>query len=390
MSDNFPTNTALRVGLIAGEASGDQLGADLIVALRERFPGLECFGMAGPRMRSAGCEALADMELLNVMGLVEVLRHYPRLRRLRGELTAAMLGRSPHVVIGIDVPDFALWIEARAKRAGTLAVHYVCPQVWAWRAGRIPGIARSIDLMLALFPFEVPFLARYGIAAAHVGHPLADRIPAAPDRARFRASLGLPATGPVVALMPGSRRQEISRLADLFLAAAVRLGATRPDAQFVLGAVNAEAARQLRARCAESAPGLPVTVVERKATEALLAADAALVASGTITLEAALCGTPSVVAYRMAPLSFWWLRRAVKVPHVALPNLLLERRLFPEFLQDDATPDALARALGHWLDDAPARQACAALLAGLRGQLARQAGRRAAEAIELALRGRAA
>ena len=388
MNKTFTPNTPLRVGLVAGEASGDQLGADLIGALRERFPDVECFGMAGPRMRALGCEALAGMEALNVMGLVEVLRHYPRLRRLRGELTDAILERRPHVVVGIDVPDFALWIETRAKQSGVLSVHYVCPQVWAWRAGRIPAIARAVDLLLALFPFEVPFLARHGILAAHVGHPLADRIPRNPDRPYFRALLGLPTTGPVVALMPGSRRQELARLADLFLATAATLATSRPDASFVLGAVNAEAAARLRARCAEVAPRLPVTVVERQATEALLAADAALVASGTITLEAALCGTPSVVAYRMAPFSFWWLKRAVKVPHVALPNLLLGQRIFPEFLQGDATPGALAGALGLWLDDQPAREACAALLAGLHGQLARQAGRRAAEAIESALHGR--
>lgn len=379
------TQPALRVGLIAGEASGDQLGADLLVALRERFPGLECFGMAGPRMRAAGCIGLADMDELNVMGLVEVLRHYPRLRRLRSGLTQAILARRPDVVIGIDVPDFALWIEARAKKAGVLAVHYVCPQVWAWRAGRLPSIARAVDLVLALFPFEVPFLAQHGIAAAHVGHPLADRIAPAAARADYRNLLQLPGDGPVVALMPGSRRQEISRLADLFLAAAEQLAARRPDAHFVLGAVSAEAATFLEARRAAVAPRLSLTIVQRQATEALLAADAALVASGTITLEAALCGTPSVVAYRMAPLSYWWLKRLVKVQHVALPNLLLERRLFPEFLQDAAKPDALAGALERWLGDNPAREACRSSLAALRDQLARKAGQQAAQAIQQAL-----
>ena len=376
---------SLRIGLVAGETSGDQLGADLITSLRERFPAAEFFGMAGPRMLAAGCHALAHVDQLNVMGLVEIIRHYPRLRALRKSLAADILARSPHVVIGIDVPDFALWIEARAKASGALAVHYVCPQVWAWRPGRIPGIARAVDLILALFPFEVPFLQGHGISAVHVGHPLADRIPAAPDRSHYRALLGLPPNGPLVALMPGSRRQEVARLADLFLAAGLRLAARQPDIHFVLGAVGPDAAAFLEARRLAVAPQLAVSIVQRQATEALLAADAALVASGTVTLEAALCGTPSVVAYRLAPLSYWWLRRLVTVPHVALPNLLLDQRLFPEFLQEAATPDALAGALEHWLVDEAAHRACQTKLAGLHAQLVRQAGRRAAEAIEAAL-----
>jgi len=364
-----------RIAIVAGEASGDQLGADLIEALRARHPGLEILGMAGPRMAAAGCRALAQVDELAVMGLVEVLRHYPRLRRLRGRLIDELLAARPDVLIGIDVPDFTLEIERRAKAAGIPAVHYVCPQVWAWRPGRLPKIRAAVDLVLALFPFEVPFLAAHGIEAAFVGHPLADRIPAEPNRAAARAALlpGEPATeGPLLAVLPGSRRQELARHAELFLAAARELATRRAGTRVVLGAVNATAARELDARLAgwpPSAGPLP-RIVTGRSTELLAAADVALVASGTVTLEAALSGTPAVVAYRLAPLSWWWLRRAVKVAHVALPNLLFGERVLPELLQDEATPDTLAAALEAWLAD-PARvsdyrRRCRALHASLR------------------------
>ena len=362
-----------RVFIVAGEASGDQLGADLIEALRARHPQIEVIGMAGPRMRAAGCRALARVEALAVMGLVEVLRHYPRLRRLQARLGDEVLAARPDVLVGIDVPDFTLDIERRARVAGIPTVHYVCPQVWAWRAGRVPRIRAAADLVLALFPFEVPFLAAHDIAAAFVGHPLADRIPLIPDRAAARRTL-LPdaAGGPLIAVLPGSRRQELARHAGLFLAAAQRLAAQTPGARIVCGAVDETAARYLEAQCvARDAPGLaaPAVVVGRS-LELLAAADVALVASGTITLEAALSGTPAVVAYRLAPLSYWWLRRAVKVPHVALPNLLLGERLLPELLQTEATPTALADALGAWLADpvrvARYRERCAELRSTLR------------------------
>lgn len=377
-----------RVALIAGEASGDQLGASVIEGLRARHPNLEFVGMCGPRMVAAGCRALADIEELNVMGIVEILRHYPRLRRLRARLTADILALQPDVVIGIDVPDFTFWMEARFKQAGIFAVHLVCPQVWAWRASRIPSLAKAVDLMLTLFPFEAPFLAGHGIKASFIGHPLADRIPAAPDRIATRQKLGLVESGPLVALMPGSRRQELSRHVDLFLLAAQRLQAAMPDARFVAGAVHAAAARQILERHAALAPTLPLTVVERQASEVLIAADTALVVSGTVSLESALCGTPAVVAYRMAALSHWWLRRLVTVAHIALPNLLLEKRLFPEFVQNEATPEALAGALERWLRDGPAREAARASCGQLHQQLAQQAGRSAALAIEQGLRKR--
>ncbi len=379
-----PVNASL-IALVAGEASGDQLGADLINGLRARFPAARFIGMTGPRMRAAGCESLADIEELNVMGLVEIVRHYPRLRALRSRLARQLTRLKPDVVVGIDVPDFTLWLEAHCKRQGILAVHYVCPQVWAWRAQRIPYIGRSIDHMLTLFPFEAPFLAEHGIEATFVGHPLADRLSALPDRRALRRALALPLDVPLVALMPGSRRQELARHVGLFLLAAKRLYQRKPTACFVAGAVHAAAARRIRDAHAALAPELPLQVLEDRASDVLVAADAALVVSGTVSLESALAGTPAVVAYRLAPLSYWWLKRLVRVPHVALPNLLLGRRLFPEFLQDAATPEALAAALGTWLDDEDARKACRDACAGLHQALARSAGDSAARAIECAL-----
>jgi len=346
-----------RVAIIAGEASGDQLGGDLITALRSRHPTVDVLGMAGPRMRAAGCRALADIDELAVMGLVEVLKHYPRLRALRRRLTSELLAARPDVLVGIDVPDFTLEIERQARAAGIPAVHYVCPQVWAWRAGRLPGIRQSTDLILTLFPFEVPFLAQHGIEAEFVGHPLADRIPLNLDRAAARrALLAGSQDGPLVALMPGSRRQELARHVGLFLRAAAELQRRRRDVRYAIGAVNEAGAEFIRAQAAMLVPSLPLEIVVARASDLLSAADAALVASGTVTLEAALCGTPSVVAYRLAAPSYWLMRRAVKVPHVALPNLLLDERLMPEFLQDAATPTALAGALEAWLDE-PARVA---------------------------------
>lgn len=379
-----------RVAIVAGEASGDQLGADLITALRARHPGMDVVGMAGPRMVAAGCRPLAQVDELAVMGLVEVLRHYPRLRRLRRRLIDELLAYRPDVLIGIDVPDFTLEIERRARLSGIPAVHYVCPQVWAWRAGRLPAIRAAVDLVLALFPFEVPFLREHGIAAAFVGHPLADRIPVDPDRRGIRAALlpdGNAAAGPLLAVLPGSRRQELARHAGLFLAAARTLRARRPDLRIVCGALNASAADEVRRHLGDWSEGPVPEIVTGRATELLAAADVALLASGTVTLEAALSGTPAVVAYRLAPLSWWWLRRAVKVPHVALPNLLLGERVLPELLQDSATPTALADALDAWLLDPQRVADYRARCRNLHASLAVGSGLAAAAAIERLLAG---
>lgn len=378
----------LRVGIVAGEASGDQLGADLIAALRRLVPDVEVCGVAGPRMLAAGCKAYAHAGELSVMGLVEVVRHYPRLRALRERLCAQFLTRPPDVFIGIDVPDFVLNIEARMKSAGIPTVHYVCPQVWAWRAGRIPGIARAVDLLLALFPFEVPFFGAHGIRAHFVGHPLADRIPHEIDRGRAREALGQPAELACVALLPGSRRQEILRHTDLYLTTAHQLLQQRAGLRFLIGAIDRDAATFIRKRHEAVCRALPVAVMTGRAMEMLAAADAVLAASGTVTLEAALSKTPLVVAHRLAPLSYLILRRAVQTPYIALPNILAGQRLVPEFLQAAAKPAALAAALLHWLDDPAAvleyREACSRL----HSMLQNNAGDTAARAVLMLVRER--
>lgn len=369
----------LRVGMVAGEPSGDQLGADLIKALRAQCPSVAITALAGPKMREADCMALASIDELSVMGIVEVLKHYPRLRRLRSRVTQHFLTNRPDIFIGIDVPDFVLNIETRLKRAKIPTLHYVCPQVWAWRHNRVAAIRDAADGVLALFPFEVPFLQKHGVNASFVGHPLADRIPLQVDRAAARAKLGL-GSGPLIALMPGSRRQELSRHVPLFLATAQVLARTLPAAQFVIGVMNAAAAAALNQQCAQLAPTLAVHVV-RQSQEALMAADAALCVSGTITLEAALTKTPLVVAYRMPWLTYQVLRRAVKIPRVALPNILIGRELVPEFIQNAATPERLAAALMRWMDGADSVAAYRAECLELHHALRNNAGAAAAAAV---------
>ena len=367
----------LRIGIVAGEASGDQLGADLIAALRRRFPTLIVEGMAGPRMRELGCGALATTEELSVMGIVEVAKHYRRLRALRERLISHFLASPPDLFVGIDVPDFVLHIEARLKAAGVLTAHYVCPQVWAWREERVAIIRRATDLVLTLFPFEAPFLQARNVNATYVGHPLADRLPLMVDRKAARAALELDSNGTYVALLPGSRRQEYARHQELFLQTARALWQTLPHVKFLYGAVNPQAGARVRQALARAGEGLPIEIVMGRSLETLSAADAALCASGTVTLEAALTKTPAVVTYRMAALSFAILRRLVKTRWVALPNLLTNRPLMPELLQEAATAPALAAALRAWLTDAAAcdvyRTACLELHHLLRNNAAEAA-----------------
>jgi len=367
--------------MVAGEPSGDQLGADLIIALRAQCPSVEITALAGPKMCDAGCVALASIEELSVMGIVEVLRHYPRLRRLRSRITQHFLANPPDIFVGIDVPDFVLSIETRLKRAKIPTLHYVCPQVWAWRQSRVAEISRAADGVLALFPFEVPFLRKHHVSATFVGHPLADRIPLEVDRRASRVRLGVPDAGPLIAMMPGSRRQEFSRHIPLFLATAQVLATTIPTAQFLIGVMNVAAGDTLTQQCAQLAPTLPIHVVVRQSQEALMAADAALCVSGTITLEAALTKTPLVVAYQMPWLTYELLRRVVKIPRIALPNILIGRELVPEFVQNAATPERLAGALMQWLGAADSVQAYRAECLELHYALRNNAGAAAAAAI---------
>ncbi|MGR8918498.1 MAG: lipid-A-disaccharide synthase [Gammaproteobacteria bacterium] len=346
-----PAHT-LSIGVVAGEASGDRLGAALIEALREAEPDARFFGMAGPAMIDAGCEAAAHIDELSVMGLVEVLKSYPRLRRLRDGLVATFLRRRPDVVVGIDVPDFNLGLERRLRRGGIRTVHYVCPQAWAWREGRARRLAESADRLLALLPFEPEFFRRHGVETEFVGHPLADRIALEPDRRAARAALGIDAGGPLVALMPGSRGQEIDRLLGPFVAAARLIRETQPQARFAVGVAREADLGRVSAGLGE----LPATVRVGASSAILGAADVALLASGTVTLEALFCATPMVVGYRLAAPSYHIIRSMVSIPHVALPNILAGRELVPELIQNDMTPAALAQAALAWLADAARRE----------------------------------
>jgi lipid-A-disaccharide synthase len=337
----------LRIALVAGEASGDILGAGLMRALKAQHPAVEFIGVGGPLMQAEGLTSYFPMERLSVMGLVEVLGRLRELLKRRKDLIATLIAEKPDVFIGIDAPDFNLNIELKLRQAGIKTVHYVSPSVWAWRQKRVLKIREGCDLMLTLLPFEAKFYEEKGVPVRFVGHTLADTIPLEADRAAARAELGLP-DGPLVALMPGSRGGEVSRLGALFLDTAERLRAMRPGLRFVIPCANAERRAQLEELLAGR--DLPVTLLDGQSHLALAACNAVLIASGTATLEALLYKRPMVVAYRLAPLTFWILKRMVKSPYVSLPNLLAQRLLVPELLQDDATVEALAQTLSPLIE----------------------------------------
>jgi len=337
----------LRIALVAGEASGDILGAGLMRALRAQHPAVEFIGVGGPLMQAEGLTSYFPMERLSVMGLVEVLGRLRELLKRRKKLINDLIAEKPDVFIGIDAPDFNLNIELKLRQAGIKTVHYVSPSVWAWRQKRVLKIREGCDLMLTLFPFEAKFYEEKGVPVRFVGHSLADAIPLEADRAAARAELGLP-DGPLVALMPGSRGGEVGRLGALFLDTAQRLRAMRPGVRFVMPCANPERRAQLEELLAGR--DLPLTLLNGQSHLALAACDAVLIASGTATLEALLYKRPMVVAYRLAPLTFWILKRMVKSPYVSLPNLLAQRLLVPELLQDDATVEALAQTLSPLIE----------------------------------------
>ncbi|HEX8544138.1 MAG TPA: lipid-A-disaccharide synthase [Pseudomonas sp.] len=332
----------LRIALVAGEASGDILGSGLMRAIKARHPDAQFIGVGGPLMEAEDMVSYFPMERLSVMGLVEVLGRLRELLAKRKVLIQTLIDEKPDVFIGIDAPDFTLNIELQLRRAGIKTVHYVSPSVWAWRQKRVLKIREGCDLMLTLLPFEARFYEEKGVPVKFVGHPLADTIPLEADRAAARAELGL-GDGPVVALMPGSRGGEVGRLGTLFLDAAQLLLAQRPGLRFVLPC----ASPQRRAQIEQLLQGreLPLTLLDGGSHLALAACDAVLIASGTATLEALLYKRPMVVAYRMAPITFWILKRLVKSPYVSLPNLLAQRLLVPELLQDAATAETLAQTL---------------------------------------------
>lgn len=338
----------LRVALVAGEASGDILGSGLMQAIKQRYPNAEFIGVGGSRMEAEGLKSYFPMERLAVMGLVEVLGRLFELLGRRRQLARDLIAAKPDVFIGIDAPDFNLGLELKLRRAGIKTVHYVSPSVWAWRQKRVLKIREACDLMLTLFPFEAQFYDEHQVPVRFVGHPLADAVPQQADRAGAREALDLPHDEPVVALMPGSRGGEVARLGELFLDAAIRLRALRPGVRFLLPCATPERREQLEQMLAGR--DLPLTLLNGRSHEALAACDAVLIASGTATLEALLYKRPMVVAYRVAPLTYRILKRLVKSPYISLPNLLAERLLVPELIQDAATPEALAQAVAPLID----------------------------------------
>ena len=342
----------MRVAMVAGEASGDLLAGLWLPALRHRWPGLEAVGIGGPRMAAQGFDAWWPSERLAVRGYVEVLRHYRRIASLRRELAARLLRDRPDVFVGVDAPDFNLGLERTLREAGVPTVHFVCPSIWAWRAGRARTIARSADLVLCLFPFEPELLQRHGVRAAYVGHPLADAIPLVPPREQARTRLGVDPHAPMVAVLPGSRRSEIQYIAPTLLDAAARLLRERPGLQAIVPV--APGLRPLLDPLASRLAHPALRLVDGRSHEVLAACDVALVASGTATLEAALFKRPMVIAYRMHPLSWAMMKRMALQPWVGLPNILCGEFVVPELIQQACTAEALVRETRAWLDD-PAR-----------------------------------
>jgi len=347
----------LRIALVAGETSGDTLGAALIDALKRRFPDAQFAGVAGPRMKAAGCVAWHGIEELSVMGLTEVISHLPKLLRLRAELVRRLTQEwRPDVFIGVDYKEFNLGLARKLKAQGLATVQYVSPQIWAWRQGRVRTMNEAVDLVLCLFPFEPPFYREHGVRAAFVGHPLADQIPIEVDGAAARTKLGIDPSARVLAILPGSRRGEVDKLGAPFAGAAENLARQIPGLVSIAPMVTPALRDAFAKQCAALAPTAKVRLLDGDARTALAAADVVLVASGTATLEAALLKRPMVVAYRLNAITAWLLRtfKLVKVDHFSQPNLLAGEKLVDEFFQEEANAETLARALADWLST-PAR-----------------------------------
>jgi lipid-A-disaccharide synthase len=371
-----------RVGIVAGEASGDILGADLIRELRVLAPDLQVEGIGGPRMIQAGCKSIVPLEKLSVMGLMEVIGRYRELAGIRTSITAHFLGSPPDLFIGIDAPDFNLDLEMELHRNNIKTVHYVSPQVWAWREYRLRKIRKAVDLMLVLLPFEKEYYERQRIPVSYVGHPAADRIKLVPDRAAARSRLGLPHDKKIIALMPGSRAMELDRLLSPFLLAAAWCTSNRDDVYFAASLLNASSAERFNRALADNACiNLPLSIYHNRADDVLEAADAALLASGTVTLEAMLHKLPMVVAYKMNPLSFYLINTMVKVSYAALPNLLAGAEIVPEFLQGKCRPENLGARLLEWLDDGRAVEKLQSTFTALHRQLQQNASASAAHSI---------
>ncbi len=376
-----PQSGSPRLALVAGELSGDLLAASLLAGLRKRLPAAaQYYGIGGPRMVANGFVAGWPMEKLAVRGYVEALRHIPEILRIRAALKRHLLADPPDIFIGVDAPDFNFGVEQVLRNAGVPTVHFVCPSIWAWRGGRIKKIAQAVDHMLCVFPFEIALLERAGVSATYVGHPLADEIPLEPDMHGARAALGLPSGAPVIAVLPGSRRSEIALIGPPFFAAMALMLARQPDVRFVMPAAT-QALRACLQPLVDAYPQLPLIITEGHAQQAMTAANAILVKSGTVTLEAALLKKPMVIAYKVPWLTGQIMRRQGYLPYVGLPNILAGRFVVPELLQQFATPEALADATLIQLRDDRNRCALTEIFTEMHHTLRQDTARRAADAV---------
>ncbi len=372
----------VRIAMVAGEASSDQLAAHLIVALQKHLPDARFYGIGGPGMQRAGFVSLWPADRLAVRGYAEVLSHYRAITRMRRQLLRRLRKDRPDVFIGVDGSDFNLWLEKRLKHDGIPVIHFVSPSIWAWRGKRMSRIVESVSHILALFPFEPELYRDTAVKCTYVGHPLADLIPLEIDRGAVRERLGVPLDRPVIALLPGSRKSELHFMAETFVETAKLLLVRHPDLRFLVPLVSRETRQQFETALWKlKADELPLTLMFGHAADAVAASDAVLVASGTATLETALVGRPMVIVYKMSPWSWRLMRRMRYLPWVGLPNILAGRYVVPEFLQDDATPENLAQALGNLLVDRQAGACIARVFAGIHRLLRQDTAQKAAAAV---------
>ena len=370
------------IALVAGEASGDYLGAGLIAALRGRIPELRFVGIGGPKMEAQGMESWYPMERLAVRGYVEVLRHYAGISAIRRDVMCRVADMRPSAFIGIDAPDFNLTLERGLRERGVRTIHYASPSIWAWRGGRIRGIAKSVDHMLVLFPFEKSIYQAAGIPATYVGHPLADAIPMQDQTLAAREQLQIAPSHPVVTVMPGSRQSELAYMADTFVRTCMRVNAVRPDCRFLVPLISRETRARFEQAVYDAGAGdLPIRILFGHSKTAIAASNAVLVASGTATLEVALYRKPMVIAYKMALGSWRLMSRMRYQPWVGLPNIVAGKFIVPEILQDEASPENLAQALLNQLADRQIASRLTREFAGIHETLRRDASNRAAEAV---------
>lgn len=374
-------NRPLTVALVAGETSGDILGAGLIRALKAKVPDARFVGVAGPRMQAEGCEAWYEMEELAVMGIVEVLGRLRRLLHIRASLTRRFSELQPDVFVGIDAPDFNITLEGKLRQRGIKTIHYVSPSVWAWRQKRVFKIGRATDLVLAFLPFEKAFYDRFNVPCRFIGHTMADAMPLDPDKNGARDTLGIAHDARCLALLPGSRGAEVEMLSADFLKTAQLLRGRFPDLEVLVPLVNGKRREQFERILAGVAPDMPVRLLDGQAREAMIASDAALLASGTAALECMLAKCPMVVGYRMKPFTFWLAKRLVKTDYVSLPNLLAGRELVKELLQEECEPQRLAQALTPLLEESETRHEMHDIFRQLHQQIRCNADEQAAQAV---------